>query len=56
MSEWNAVLYDNKHDFFAEYGKGLLEFVPNHKEQSILNLGCGTGTLTAKLNEMIFGS
>ena len=28
MSEWNAALYDNKHDFVAEYGKGLLEFVP----------------------------
>ena len=25
MSEWNASLYDNKHDFVAEYGKGLLE-------------------------------
>ena len=24
MSEWNALLYDNKHDFVAEYGKGLL--------------------------------
>lgn len=52
MSEWNAVLYDNKHDFVAEYGKGLLEFVPNHKEQSILDLGCGTGTLTAKLSDL----
>ncbi len=27
MSEWNATLYDNKHDFVAEYGKGLLEFL-----------------------------
>lgn len=31
MSEWNAVLYDNKHDFVAEYGKGLLEFVSRIK-------------------------
>ena len=30
MSEWNAALYDNKHDFVAEYGKGLLEFVPEN--------------------------
>lgn len=49
MSEWNAVLYDNKHDFVAEYGKGLLEFVPKNKNQSILDLGCGTGTLTSQL-------
>ena len=51
MSEWNAALYDNKHDFVAEYGKGLLEFVPRDKGLSVLDLGCGTGTLTAKLAE-----
>ena len=31
MSEWNATLYDNKHDFVAEYGKGLLEYIPQNK-------------------------
>lgn len=52
MSEWNAILYDNKHDFVAEYGKGLLEFVPKNEKQSILDLGCGTGTLTAQLRNL----
>lgn len=47
MSEWNAELYDNKHNFVAEYGKGLLEFVPKNK--TVLDLGCGTGVLTAQL-------
>lgn len=47
--EWNSTLYDKKHDFVAEYGKGLLEFVPKNKKQTILDLGCGTGTLTVKL-------
>ena len=47
--EWNSLLYDKKHDFVAEYGKGLLEFIPDKKEQTILDLGCGTGTLTAQL-------
>ncbi len=47
--DWNAELYDNKHNFVAEYGKGLLEFVPLNKEQAILDLGCGTGTLTGSL-------
>ena len=47
--EWNSTLYDVKHDFVAEYGKGLLEFIPNNKKQTILDLGCGTGTLTVQL-------
>ena len=50
--KWNSTLYDKKHDFVAEYGKGLLEFVPQNPKQSILDLGCGTGTLTAQLAEL----
>lgn len=50
--EWNSSLYDNKHNFVAEYGKGLLEFVQKNKSQSILDLGCGTGTLTYQLAEL----
>lgn len=50
--EWNSTLYDNKHDFVAEYGKGLLEFVPQNAKQTILDLGCGTGILTAQLSEL----
>lgn len=52
MSEWNATMYDNKHDFVAEYGKGLLEYIPQNEKQSILDLGCGTGTLTVQLNNL----
>lgn len=47
---WNSSLYDSKHNFVAEYGKGLLEFIPKNAEQTILDLGCGTGTLTAQLS------
>ncbi len=50
--EWNSSLYDKKHDFVAEYGKGLLEFIPKNDEQTILDLGCGTGTLTAQLADL----
>lgn len=48
---WNSTLYDKKHDLAAEYGKGLLEFVPQNPKQSILDLGCGTGALTAQFAE-----
>lgn len=47
--EWNSSLYDAKHDFVAEYGKDLLSFVPHNANQTILDLGCGTGTLTCQL-------
>ncbi len=50
--EWNASLYDKKHDFVSEYGKGLLEFIPVNNEQTILDLGCGTGTLTTQLADL----
>ena len=47
--DWNAGLYEEKHGFVAEYGKGLLGFVPLNPHQVILDLGCGTGTLTSEL-------
>lgn len=49
--DWNADLYENKHDFVAEYGRDLLSSVPENPGQAILDLGCGTGTLTHALLE-----
>ena len=47
--DWNASLYEEKHGFVAEYGKGLLEFVAPDPQQAVLDIGCGTGTLTGEL-------
>lgn len=46
---WDAALYQNEHGFVAEYGKELLEFVDRSAGQCILDVGCGTGELTAAL-------
>lgn len=49
--KWNANLYDSKHDFVAAYGKGLLSYLPSNKQAKILDLGCGTGTLTDEISK-----
>ncbi len=49
MMKWDSELYDKKHDFVSEYGKGLMEYMPEQKVSKILDLGCGTGDLTWQL-------
>ena len=46
--KWDSKLYNNSQNFVSEYGKSLLEFVPAGTDK-ILDLGCGTGTLTNQL-------
>ncbi|MGC4017807.1 MAG: methyltransferase domain-containing protein [Muricomes sp.] len=50
--KWNSVLYDKSQAFVSEYGNSLISFVPQDKEQCILDIGCGTGDLTQKLREV----
>lgn len=49
--KWDTKMYSDKHDFVTEYGKELLTFVPDDKNQRILDLGCGTGVLTNELSK-----
>jgi trans-aconitate methyltransferase len=46
---WNARLYDDKFRFVAEFGKGVIDWLQPSPGESILDLGCGTGDLTAEL-------
>ncbi len=47
--EWDVKLYRNNHAFVAQYGRALLEYLPEGENAAVLDMGCGDGTLTAEL-------
>ena len=49
QSDWNASLYDQKHAFVFNYGQSLVSILAPQMGEHILDLGCGTGHLTAQL-------
>ncbi len=50
--QWNPVLYNDKHAFVYEYGKGLIDLLQPQPNERILDLGCGSGQLTDTISEI----
>ncbi len=49
---WNPDLYDNKHDFVFKFGEEIVKLLNPQSNETILDIGCGTGDLTGKIAEL----
>ncbi|MEI5985036.1 MULTISPECIES: class I SAM-dependent methyltransferase [Sphingobacterium] len=47
--KWNPNLYDQKHGFVSQYGEDVIKLLAPLKNELILDLGCGTGDLTNRI-------
>ena len=48
-TNWDANLYNTKHDFVFNYGSSLIELLKPKEGELILDLGCGAGQLTQEI-------
>ncbi len=48
---WDSKLYDKQHHFVSDYGADVLQWLAPQISEQILDVGCGTGQLAAKIAE-----
>ena len=48
---WEPGLYDAVHSYVSDYGRTLVDLLAPKPGERILDLGCGTGTLTQQIFE-----